>query len=188
MLTVILTGGASRRMGTDKAMLPVSGETMAMNIAKRYEPLGPVAFSVDRPGRFPVGGYRELVDRYPGFGPLNGLVSAFLDTEEDVIFLTATDMPAGTPEAVRHLLEHLGEHDACLYENEPLFGVYRRRCLETAIASLEAGEYALRRFLEKIDARQLPVRDSEVLANLNTREEYEAFMTRGERLQDVPIL
>lgn len=180
MLTVILTGGASRRMGKDKAMLPVTGQAMAINIAKRYECLGPVAFSVDRGGRFPLEGYRELVDRYPGCGPLNGLVSAFLDTDEDVIFLTATDMPAGEPEAVRRLLEQLGEHDACLFAGEPLFGVYRRSCLKTAQACLEAGEYALRSFLRRIDALQLPVQDPKMLANLNTQEEYETFIKRQE--------
>lgn len=168
-------------MGKDKAMLPVTGQAMAINIAKRYECLGDVAFSVDRAGRFPLVGYRELVDRYPGCGPLNGLVSAFLDTDEDVIFLTATDMPVGDPEAVRYLLKQLGEHDACLFAREPLFGVYRRTCLEAAQTCLETGVYALRSFLGRIDALQLPVRDPEMLKNLNTPEEYEEFLARQAR-------
>lgn len=177
MLTVILTGGASRRMGRDKAMLPVDGKAMALMLAEKYAELGPVAFSVDRRGRFPMGEYRELEDRYPGCGPLNGLVSAFMDTEEDVIFLTATDMPGGDPVAVEHLLAHLGEHDACLYEGEPLFGVYRRSCLAPAVKSLEAGEYALRRFLRKVDALELPAPRREILQNLNTPEEYRDFLS-----------
>lgn len=164
-------------MGRDKAMLPVDGKAMALMLAEKYAKLGPVAFSVDRRGRFSTGEYRELEDRFPGCGPLNGLVSAFLETEEDVIFLTATDMPGGDPGAVEHLLAHLGGHDACLYENEPLFGVYRRSCLAPAVESLEAGEYALRRFLGKVDALQLPAERREILQNLNTPEEYRAFLS-----------
>lgn len=179
MLTVILTGGASRRMGRDKATLPVDGKAMALMLAEKYEKLGPVAFSVDRRGRFPAGEYRELEDRYPGCGPLNGLVSAFLETEEDVIFLTATDMPGGDPGAVDYLLAHLGEHDACLYEGEPLFGVYRRSCLAPAVESLETGEYALRRFLRKVDTLELPVPRREILKNLNTPEEYRDFLSHS---------
>ena len=163
-------------MGRDKAMLPADGTTMALMLAEKYAKLGPVAFSVDRKGRFPAGEHRELAGRFPGCGPLNGLVSAFEETEEDVVFLTATDMPGGETDAVAHLLAHLGKHDACLYENEPLFGVYRRSCYERALESLEAGEYALRRFLKKIDALQLPAGDRTILLNLNTPEEYRRYL------------
>lgn len=162
-------------MGQDKATLPADGTTMALMLAEKYAKLGPVAFSVDRSGRFPAGEYRELADRFPGCGPLNGLVSAFEQTEEDVIFLTATDMPGGDTDSVEYLLSRLGEHDACLYENEPLFGVYRRSCLVPAAESLEAGEYALWRFLRKIDALQLPAEDKNVFVNLNTPEEYRLY-------------
>lgn len=179
MLTVILTGGASRRMGHDKAMLPVDGKAMALMLAEKYSELGPVAFSVDRKGRFPAGEYRELEDSFPGCGPLNGLVSAFEQTEEDVIFLTATDMPGGDLAAVRRLLAHLGEYDACLYENEPLFGIYRRSCYEPALKCLEEGEYALRRFLCRINGLQLPAEHRDVLLNLNTPEDYRAFLNKN---------
>ena len=178
MLTVILTGGSSRRMGKDKAALPLAGKTMALYIAERYRELGPVAFSVNRRGRFPAGEYRELVDRYPGCGPMNGLLSAFLETEEGVIFLTAADMPAGEPMAVRYLLERLGQHDACLFAGEPLFGVYRRSCLPAAERCMEEGIYSLRSFLARIDALELPAEGPEFLINLNTPAEYEAFINR----------
>ncbi len=165
-------------MGKDKATLPLRGGVMALDIAARYRELGPVAFAVDRAGRFPVGEYRELVDRYPGCGPLNGILSAFLETEEEQIFLTATDMPAGEPAAVRYLLEKLGEHDACLFAGEPLFGVYRRRVLPAARACLEEGSYSLRSFLKRIHALELPSERPEMLANLNTQADYETFLRR----------
>ena len=179
MLTVILTGGASRRMGRDKAMLPSGSTTMALMLAENYKALGPVALSVDRPGRFPAGNYRELADRYPGCGPLNGLVSAFLDTDEDVVFLTATDMPGGDTAAVRELMDALGTYDACIYEREPLFGVYRRSCLDTAQKCLQEGEYAFRKFLRRVNVNVLPLRREEITENLNTPEEYEAYIRRN---------
>jgi molybdopterin-guanine dinucleotide biosynthesis protein A len=163
-------------MGKDKAMLPMDGQTMALLLARRYEDMGPVAFSVNQAGRFPVGNYRELVDEYPGCGPLNGIVSAFRQTGEDVVFLTATDMPAGDTAAVEALVQGLEGYDACIYGNEPLFGVYHRRCLEEAVACLEAGEYALRGFLRKIQLHRLETTRQELFTNLNTPEEYQAFL------------
>ena len=80
MLTVILTGGASRRMGRDKAMLKLGGKTMLQHLIDKYSTLGEVAVSVNERGRFPFAGARELADEFPDMGPLNGLVSAFSKT------------------------------------------------------------------------------------------------------------
>ena len=181
MITVILTGGASRRMGTDKAMLPLNGMTMALALAKKYESLGQVVFSVDRKGRFPIGEYREMADRFPGCGPLNGLVSVFQETEEELAFLTATDMPAGSLDAVKILLDALGEHDACLFRGEPLFGVYRRNCLPAALECLQEGERSMRGFLCRVDALELTPPGGEELVNLNTPEEFHQYIGKRQK-------
>lgn len=175
MITVILTGGKSSRMGRDKALLEVDGIPLALHLAERYSALGAVAFSVDRIGRFPVGRYMELVDKYPGQGPLNGLISAFEESEEDLVFLTATDMPAGTVEAVQCLLDSLGDCDACIYEGEPLFGVYKRSCLAPALGHLQAGRRSFYGLLEDLHVCQLPKEDKNIFLNLNTPADYEMY-------------
>ena len=180
MITVILTGGGSRRMGRDKAALPMGDRIMALALADKYAPLGPVYFSVDRIDRFDAGGYGQLEDLYPGQGPINGIVSAFRNTDADMIFLTATDMPAGDMQAVRLLTERIGSHDACLYENEPLFALYRRSCLEPAVACMERGQRSLRGLLARVDALRLPAGNRDIFINLNTPSEYARFINRQE--------
>ena len=136
MLSVILTGGGSRRMGRDKAALPWAGSTMLQSLIDRYATsLGPVAVSVNKAGRFAFSGAAELVDRYPDMGPLNGILSAFDQSGEDLVFLTATDLPFGDPALVRRLEELMGEADACVMRRgvkgiEPLFALYHRRCYD----------------------------------------------------------
>ena len=177
MLTVILTGGLSRRMGTDKSVLPVGDTTLAFFLAKKYACLGPVCFCVDRPGRFPTAPYGELTDAYPGCGPLNGLVSAFRQTPEELVFLTAVDMPCASAAAVQALREAMGEAEACLYKGEPLFGLYRRSCLAAAERCLREGKNSFRDFLPLVNARLLPVEEGPDLRNLNTPEEYNAYLS-----------
>jgi len=108
MLTVILSGGESRRMGRDKAMLRFGGGTMLSALIERYGVLGNVAVSVNRAGRFPFAGAAELIDSYPGKGPLNGIISAFQKTDENIIFLTATDLPNGDASLASELIRRLG--------------------------------------------------------------------------------
>ena len=185
MLTVILTGGASRRMGRDKALLPIGGRTMLQYLIDKYSAsLGPVAVSVNTPGRFPFEGAIELVDRYPGMGPLNGIVSAFEETEAESIFMTGTDLPFGEPKLVKRLYELMGDAEACIMRRgekgfEPLFAIYRRSCGEKAAACLAGGRKSIIGLLESVNVRYVEPEElsdfelGRILMNVNTVEEYE---------------
>lgn len=171
-ICVILTGGKSRRMGSDKALLALDGEAMSLRLARRMAAFAPVYFSVDRAGRFPVGRFGELPDAYPGQGPLNGLVSAFRNTNAAYALLVATDMPNATAEAAEHLRDSIEGHDACIYGVEPLFGLYGRACLNAAEDGLQTGQNAMRALLERVDVLRLAPEDESLFLNLNTPEEW----------------
>ena len=183
MLTVILTGGSSRRMGRDKAMLPYGDGTLLQTLIDRFGAFGPVGVSLDRSGRFPFEGAAELVDRFPGAGPMNGVVSGFRETGEDELLLTAVDLPYGDPALALRLSALRGGADACVVrrspeEIEPLFAVYGRSCLSAAEDCLKEGRRSLRALFERIDVRyarpeELPGFDLDrIFTNVNTPEEY----------------
>lgn len=184
MLTVILTGGGSRRMGRDKAMLPIGGKTMLQHLIDKYSALGPVAVSVNASGRFPFEGARETVDRYPDMGPLNGLVSAYEEFSEELVFMTATDLPFGDTALVKRLAELMGDAEACIMRRgkkgfEPLFALYRRSCGNKADSCLAQGKKSIRDLLEIIDVRYVEPEEiaefglEQILMNVNTPEEFE---------------
>jgi len=184
MLTVILTGGGSRRMGRDKAMLPIAGSTMLQYLIDKYSPMGPVAVSVNKAGRFPFAGAVELVDRYPDMGPLNGFVSAYMESDEELIFMTGTDLPFGDTKLVNRLVELMGEAEACIMRRgkkgfEPLFAIYRRKCGDVAARCLAEGKKSIRDILDAVSVRyvetdELPEFDLDrMLMNVNTPEEFE---------------
>ena len=184
MLTVILTGGRSSRMGRDKALLPLGDGTFLSQLVSRYrKALGRVAVSVDRAGRFSPCGALELVDAFPGKGPMNGLYSAFTQTDADTVFLTATDLPAGDPALARYLAERLEDCDACVIRRgddfiEPLFAVYARSCLPVVRAYLETDCRAVHELLRDLRVRFVPESKLTawaldlVLMNVNTPEDY----------------
>lgn len=180
---VILAGGMSRRMGRDKAALPVGEETMLSRLVRIYRPhFDLVAVSLNEAGRFDTAGAMEVVDRRPGDGPMAGLEAAFLDTGADVIFLTGTDLPLGDPSLALRLMELRGDHDVCLIRSdrglEPLFAVYSSSCLSAVQRSLEEGRRSMFHMLQRVrtleisadDLPEFPVR--RILTNVNDPEEY----------------
>lgn len=168
-------------MGRDKASLPLGGGTFLSRLAERYRTVFPVYVSVGQPGKYPD--IPELVDLRPGIGPLAGLEAAFVRTDADMVFLTATDLPFGTPELAEKLAQRLGNADACVIcrndgQPEPAFAVYRRSCLAPVQALLDQGRRAVRGLYERIQVRWVPESELEepldiLLQNINTPEEYE---------------
>ena len=184
MLTVILTGGASRRMGRDKALLPFGDGTLLQTLIDRYAALGPVGVSVDEAGRFPFHWASELTDAFPGAGPMNGVISGFRATEEEELLLTAVDLPYGDPALSRRLSALRGGADVCLVKRgakgiEPLFSIYGRGCLAAAEACLAQGRRSLMALLDRVQVRsvtpeELPGFDlTRIFTNVNTPEDYE---------------
>ena len=180
---VILAGGMSRRMGRDKAALPFGEETMLSHLVRTYRPFFDVtAVSLNTTGRFDTAGALEVVDRRPGDGPLAGLEAAFLDTEADLIFLTATDLPFGDPALALHLMEVRGGHDICLIRSgrgpEPLFAVYSSACLPVVQALLDHHRRSISGLLERMNVLALPAEElagfdtERILTNVNDPEEY----------------
>ena len=183
VLTVILTGGSSRRMGRDKALLPYAGSTLLQTLIDRYAAGGTVGVSVDQAGRFPFHGALELVDMFPGRGPMNGIVSGFRMTEETSMLLTAVDLPYGDMALAKRLDALRGKADACVLRFgpkgiEPLFAVYGRSSLEAAEACLAGNRRSLLALLDRINVRyavpeELPGFDlAHIFTNVNTPEDY----------------
>ena len=184
MLTIILTGGGSRRMGRDKAMLPIGESTMLQYLIDKYSAMGAVAVSTNSAGRFPFVGAMEIVDRFPDMGPMNGIVSAFYESEEELYFMTGTDLPFGDIALVKRLVELMGSSDACIMRRgkkgfEPLFAIYRRSCGEKAAKLLSEGKKSLMDLLDIIDVRYVESAElaefdlDKILMNVNTPEEFE---------------
>ncbi|MCL1828477.1 MAG: molybdenum cofactor guanylyltransferase [Oscillospiraceae bacterium] len=182
---MILIGGNSRRMGRDKALLPFEGGTFISSLTERYKTLGNVAVSVDIAGRFDCEGAVELVDKFPGKGPLNGLYSAFSETDEEYVFLTATDIPFGDAGLAEYLAHGLNGYDACVIRRangyvEPLFAAYSRSCFNEVRDFLTHDKRAARELLEALNVRYIDESllcrwdINKILLNVNTPEDYRA--------------
>jgi molybdopterin-guanine dinucleotide biosynthesis protein A len=186
ILVLILAGGQSRRMGRDKAALPFGGETMLTRLVGEYGKAYPVAVSVAQPGKYDTSGAPEIVDHYPGQGPLAGLQAAFRETDAEYIFLTGTDLPFGTVELAQTLLIKAQNEEGQAWvvrrkdgKMEPLCGVYHCSCLSALEDCLNQGRRSFKGLFQCItvcyvEEDALTGFDLEhLLDNLNTPEDYQ---------------
>src|SRR4029453_15299916 len=98
----VLAGGASRRMGRDKAPLAVGGVALAAGVlaaaARDADPVVLVA-----PEGHPARGLAARVVTAPGEGPLAALAAALAALEADHVLVLAGDHPGLAVELLAHL-------------------------------------------------------------------------------------
>jgi molybdopterin-guanine dinucleotide biosynthesis protein A len=166
MAGVVLCGGASRRMGVDKALLRVSGELLVARVAARLATVAdPVLLAPGRLGRLGAAAgalpWAEVPDAVPGAGPLGGLVAALEASPHPLLAVVAVDAPHPAPALLAHLATLLGDdHDAAVPVTarglEPLHAVYRTTALPALRTALATGRLALHDALAGLRARRVP--------------------------------
>ena len=144
MAGVLLTGGASRRMGTDKARLVVNGETLAARSARVLTSVCDPVVEVG-PG---VSGLPAVLEDPPCAGPLVALVAGVgaLGEPRSVILL-ACDLPHVSPELLGLLVEWPGSGTVIPVVDgrfQYACARYGPRAFDEAVASLRHGSTSLR--------------------------------------------
>lgn len=178
-------------MGEDKALLPWRDGTLLDNAVNILEELDdhPIVVVDELGKRQSVGEPMVVVDRYPGAGPLGGIVTGLERAGDGVHLVMACDLPLVEKELIRHLLmwaEMNAGADAIIpvvkNRDQSLLAMYHSRCLSSMMRSLESGERAVHRAIQTLNCTRIPESllrhvDPELrsFANVNTREEYEGL-------------
>ena len=179
----VLAGGQSRRMGRDKALLPLGDQTLIERVIAATRPLGYPCFIVGDPATYAHLGLPVHPDRHPGLGPLGGLHTALGATGATVLLL-ACDLPFLTTDFLRHLADRRGPHQAVVPYTatglQPLCALYEPSCLAAIETAIQAGQLGMRSLLHNLNLDLVREKDWRpydehglLFANLNAPEEYE---------------
>ena len=181
----LLVGGKSSRMGREKALLPFAGGTLAGAVASAVERAAGSVVLVGNPQVAGLLGYPAIPDRYPGEGPLGGILTALEHSGSDWNLVTACDMPGLSAEFLTDLLAAaLGcGGDALLPAGpgglpEPLCAVYHCRSREGLSRAFARGVRKIAAALEGAAVRVWPVADAGLFQNVNTPEDWAACERR----------
>jgi molybdopterin-guanine dinucleotide biosynthesis protein A len=181
---LLLAGGESRRMGSDKALLVRDGKSQLEHTAML---LGDVCDRVfvstrqdqqDEPERRR---FEQIVDRYQDIGPVAGILSAMEEHPQVDWLVVACDLPNVDLQTLRFLLEHRSpnqpftafrsSHDDL---PEPLCAVYRSGSDAQVRQFVDDGVVCPRKILIRSDTLLLEQPNPAALDNVNTPDDLES--------------
>jgi molybdenum cofactor guanylyltransferase len=145
VLGFVLAGGASSRMGRNKALLDFAGEPLVCRMARLVKEAGLEVRLIGPPELFRPLGLEAIADDQQGLGPLGGIATALAHSTELWNLIVAVDLPYLTPAWLAALAARAAASaaDALLPRSErglePLCAAYHRRCLPSILAALGRG-------------------------------------------------
>ena len=156
---VILAGGQSRRMGTNKAFLMAEGRPLIVRVIERVRALADdVVIVTNDPEPYRRLGIRLIGDLVPGAGSLGGLHAGLTAAAHGWVLTVACDMPFLNLDLLRYMYSLRQGYDAVIPRlgdglEEPLHAFYHRRCLRHISRQLSAGQFRMISFLPHARAR-----------------------------------
>jgi molybdopterin-guanine dinucleotide biosynthesis protein A len=187
----ILVGGASRRMGRDKAQLRLGSQTMLERIAAQ---LGSVTSSVKlvgSPQAYAGHSLPTVPDVYEKWGALGGIHAALSAAKTDWIIVIACDLPFVTRDLFERLKSFADESPNESIDSivplqpdgrpQPVCALYRREtCLPEIERLVSAGEHTPRALLTNVRTRYVQFQElvdlpgaENFFLNLNTPEDFQ---------------
>jgi molybdenum cofactor guanylyltransferase len=189
MLGVVLCGGQSSRMGSDKGLQLLNNKTWTQKAIDTLNNLRiPIVISVNKnqyqnySSVFPV---NTLITDDPSLqlhGPLCGLLSIHLKYPEEDLLILACDMPLIDTELIKELLTKYSTEtaDAFIYttdgEPEPMPGIFRSKGLayvQQLYSTNQLRRHSMKYMLEHIPTSlsSLPIDKKDCFRNFNTHAE-----------------
>ena len=185
LAAVVLAGGASRRMGRDKANLSYDGTTLVERTVSIVRPRCSPVFVISAQGQpLPALQAEVLRDEVRGVGPLlatgRGLQAA-ADAGVELAFVCAVDMPlldAGLIDALAGPAVRLGADVVLPWDGRDhyLAGIYRTSLAGRIAELVAAGERSMRALVDTVDTQRIVMDQQRSLTNVNTADDLDTAL------------
>ena len=172
---VILAGGKSSRMKTDKAELELSGKSFVQFLTDRLISLGMTDIMISG-YKGSVSRTRYIPDIYPGKGPLSGIHAGLYAALGQKVLFVPVDAPLIPVACIGQLLSsHTNGITAavCGDRLQPLTAVFDKELYAECDAFIRTGRLKVSELMEKTGCKKVIFDGDELLIRgCNTPEEY----------------
>ncbi len=180
---IVLAGGQSQRMGRNKALLELQGQTLIARVLERLSPLcdeliisaNDVELYADLPAQV-------VPDLIPGRGALGGIHAGLATMRHGKAVVVACDMPFLSLSLLRYMVVMSSGYDVVSPRVdgffEPLHAVYSARCVDPIAQLIAEGPRRVVDLYRQVRLREVTEADVRLFdadlsfVNVNTREEW----------------
>ena len=184
---LILIGGRSKRMGSDKYLLTYEGTSALEHLLSKIKDLQYNKFisdGIDQKMEFDLPpGIEILKDLFPDQGPIGALATWFNHFPTQAVLVIPCDLPLLSSALILELISNRDEQAfATLVQAEgfecpePLIGIYEARAAMTIQNSIDTGQLSLQKMLKDRDVKKVMTKDHQQLINVNTQEDYQKII------------
>jgi molybdopterin-guanine dinucleotide biosynthesis protein A len=189
---IVLVGGASRRMGQNKAFLQLGGKVLVEIVIERMASVCAEVLVVAGDVRPYVGlGVPAVTDRFQGVGVLGGLHAGLEAASHELVLAVGCDMPFLNADLLGAFVGWVEGFDVAVFRQgeyvDPLHGAYRRTCLPAIEAVIRDRRRRIVSFFPQVRVRYvtpddvIPIDpDLRSFRNVNTPDEWEAVQVDWE--------
>ncbi len=182
---VILAGGKSSRIGSDKSFLNISGEQFISRILSTMQSVfSEVIISTNNSEPYKIFGVELVQDIISSIGPLSGIYSTLKYADTEKIFVSSCDMPLIDADIIKNILNINTDAQVILPVINLIpqydFGIYEKSILpqiENLISSRDE-KVSLKKLIPLvkttlIKVEELPAYNERTFLNINTIENYQ---------------
>lgn len=188
---VVLAGGKSSRMGTDKGVLLVNGKSMVDSIIGVLAPLVNDILIIANGTNYNYLPYTIYPDRVKDSGPMGGIYTALSHSKTNKNMVLSCDMPFITAGIIEVLINHPTESDIVVpihgNQIEPLCAIYDKGCIEKMGWLIENKELKLINAFKHFNVQKIIFEENKLnghcFTNINTPAEYERIKYTGMKIQ-----
>ena len=161
---IILAGGKSSRMGTEKGLQKLCGiPLISYSIQVLSELCSTIIISTSS-NAYQSFGFNTVADEIPGIGPMGGIYSALKQSETEKNLVLSCDLPFVSKGLLSYILKNSESYQAAVpwqgdQHYEPLCGFYNLSVLDQMNVFIQNGNYKLPDLFEKIEINRLVIND-----------------------------
>lgn len=175
---IVLAGGKSSRMGSDKGLIKIDNKTFVENVIAAMEPLVNEIIIVSNKPEYDQFGFYRVEDDIKDSGPLAGLYSGLKYSNSEFNLVLSCDIPIIKTEILEKLIEvDYKNYEVTQIESHnktmPLIAIYQKQCMHKCLELLQQDERRLRVAVNQLKTKTIVI-DSEYdpfVKNVNNKED-----------------
>lgn len=175
---IILAGGNSTRMGTDKGLLNYNNKSFINIIADAIQPLVNNVMLISSRQVHDTSGIKRYDDIFPDAGPLAAIYTGLYHSETVFNLVVSCDVPLISPTVLKKLIGHADGSDVVQFkiasDTMPLVALYKKSCMPIIYELLQNNEKRVWMALNRLNVKTVELEKKywKLLSNVNTKKEF----------------